>query len=171
MWRKSRLKVVENKKNDLIWLLIHCAVRVRYNLKSWGYIDSDKCAVCSRVETMQHCFVDCPRVIKVWDFFSPYLSRLLGSSFSLSFSSVLFPFSSLSLFCYLVATILFHVWHACNSATFRNCRQPPRAIIDIIIKDIQLRIRCDPIDRVRYFWSFDSVFCVLSADDKVSFLM
>ena len=49
MWRKSRLKIIESKKNDFIWLLIHCAVQVRYALKSWGYIDSDICASCSRV--------------------------------------------------------------------------------------------------------------------------
>ena len=44
VWRKSRLKIIENKKNDLLWLLLHRVVRVRYNLKNWGYIDSDKCA-------------------------------------------------------------------------------------------------------------------------------
>ena len=48
VWRKSRLKLIENKKH-----MIHCVARpVRYTLKSWGYIDSDKCAMCSRVETM-----------------------------------------------------------------------------------------------------------------------
>ena len=177
VWRKSRLKIIENKKNDLIWLLIHSAVRVRYNLKSWGYIDSDGCAMCHRIETMQHCFVNCPRVKMVWDFFTPHLSRLLGSPFSLSFSSVLFPFSSLhsspslSLFYYLISTILFHIWHARNSATFRNRRLPSCAIVNTIIKDIQLRIRCDPLDRVRYFWSVNSVFCEVSANDKISFLI
>ena len=180
VWRKSRLKIIENKKNDLIWLLIHCAVGVRYNLKSWGYIDSDRCTSCSRVETMQHRFVDCPRVRKVCNFFAPSLPRLLGSPFPLSFSSVLFPFSplqsspSLSLFRYLVATmiILFHVWHARNSATLRirNSYLPPRAIVNTIIKDIQLRIRGEPIDHVKYFWSVNSVFCQVSADDKISFL-
>ena len=176
VWRKSRLKIIENKKNDLIWLIIHCAVRVRYTLKCWGVIDSDRCASCSRVETMQHCFVDCPRVTKVWDFFAPFLSRLLGSPFSLSFSSVLFPFSplqsspSLSLFRYLVAPILFHVWHARNSATFRNSYLPPRAIVDTIIKDIQLRIRGEPIDHVRSFWSVNDVLCKVGTGDKISFL-
>ena len=36
VWRKSRLKLIENKKNDLLWLLIHRAIRVRYALMSWG---------------------------------------------------------------------------------------------------------------------------------------
>ena len=176
VWRKSRLKLIENKKNDLIWLLIHCVVRVRYNLKSWGYIDSDKCAMCSRVETIKHCFIECPRAREVWGFFAPFLSRLLGSPFSLSFASVLFPFSSLqsspsfSLFCYLIATVLFHLWHSRNSATFRNCRLPSQAIINIIIKDIQFRVRCDPIDHVRHFWSVDKVFCEVDANGKISFL-
>ena len=113
----------------------------------------------------------------MWDFFfAPFLSRLLGSPFSLSFSSVLFPFSplqsspSLSSFCYLVAIILFHVWHARNSATFRNSYLPPRAIVDTIIKDIQLRIRGEPVDHVRYFWSVNSVLCNVGTDDKISFL-
>lgn len=50
VWRKSRFKLVENRKNDLLWLLIHRVIRVRYALKSWGYIDNDKCAICNRVE-------------------------------------------------------------------------------------------------------------------------
>ena len=91
MWRKSRFKIIENKKNDLLWLLLHRVVRVRYSLKNWGYIDFDKCASCSRVETAKRCFIECPRVVWVWDFLTPFLSRLLGSPFSLSFSSVLFP--------------------------------------------------------------------------------
>ena len=76
MWRKSRFKLIENKKNDLLWLLLHNAVRTWYNLKVWGCIDSDRCAVCFRIETNQHCFVDCFRAREVWNFFVPFLSRL-----------------------------------------------------------------------------------------------
>ena len=36
VWRKSCLKIIENKKNDLIWLILHRAIRVRYTLKTWG---------------------------------------------------------------------------------------------------------------------------------------
>ena len=76
VWRKSRLEIIENKKNDLLWLILHRAIRVRYALRTWGYIDTDKCAVCSQVETIEHCFLNCPRVRKVWDHFSRPLSRL-----------------------------------------------------------------------------------------------
>ena len=61
---KSRLKLIENKKNDIIWLLIHRAIRVWYALRKWGYIGNDKCAVCNRVETIEHCLLECPRVVK-----------------------------------------------------------------------------------------------------------
>ena len=30
MWRKSRLKLIENSKLDLIWLFLHRVIRVRY---------------------------------------------------------------------------------------------------------------------------------------------
>ena len=36
VWRKSRLKLIENKKTDLLWLIIHRAIKVRYALKTWG---------------------------------------------------------------------------------------------------------------------------------------
>ena len=165
VWRKSRLKFIENYKCDVLWLLLHNAVRVRYNLRVWGYIASDRCAVCSRIETPCHCFVECRRVIRVWNFFSPLLSRLLSSPFVLSFSSVLFPLSSSSsspghrLSNYLIATIVYFVWLARNLATFRNSSLGSRSIINMIIKDIRLRILGEPVNKVREFWSTSSVIC------------
>ena len=57
VWRKSRFKLCENKKSDNLWLILHRAVRVRYSLKSWGYISNDNCAVCDHVKTIEHCFL------------------------------------------------------------------------------------------------------------------
>ena len=175
VWRKSRLKLVENKKNDLIWLLIHRVVRVRYALKSWGYIDNDKCAICNRVETIEHCFLKCSRVVKIWDHFSPLLDRLLASPFVLSSSSVFYPFSQtqsssgVSLSNYLIATILFWVWNARNRATFRNSILDSEKIILLIKNDIQCRIYCSPSDAKRNFWSFRNVLCSLDGDDQLIF--
>ena len=142
--------------------------------KNWGYIDSGKCASCSRVETAKHCFIECPRIVRVWDFFAPFLSRILGSPFSLSFSSVLFPLSMsqysprLLLSRYLIASILYHIWQARNSATFRNSHLTSQAIVDLIRKNIR-RILCEPLDKVKYFWSLDSIFCSVDANDRISF--
>ena len=93
VWRKSRLKLIENKKNDLIWLLIHRVVRVRYALKSWKIIKNDKCTVCNQRETIEHCFIECRRVVRVWHDFSCILSRLLDYPFVLSSSSAFYPSS------------------------------------------------------------------------------
>ena len=118
VWRKSRFKVIENRKNDLVWFLIHRAVRVRHALKIWGYIDIDKCAICNRVETIEHCFLECPRVVKLWDHFSPILSILCDFPFFISPESVYYPFThvlsstSSILSSYLIATILYWVWFA-----------------------------------------------------------
>ena len=127
VWRKSRLKLIENKKTDLLWLIFSRAIKVRYALKTWRYkIRSEKCALCSQVETIDYCFLFCPRVRAVWNYFKPYLSRLSNSPFSVNSASVFFPFSShasspsFSLYCYLIATILFWIWQCRNIATFRN---------------------------------------------------
>ena len=58
VWRKSRLKLIENKKTDLLWLIIHCTSKVPYALKTCAYkIKSEKCALCSQDKTIEHCFL------------------------------------------------------------------------------------------------------------------
>ena len=91
-WSLVRDEFCENFKNDLLWLIVLRAVKVRDALKNWGYINSDCCASCSRKETIDHCFLNCSRVKAVWSQFSPLLSSLLGVTFlpnciSVSFSN------------------------------------------------------------------------------------
>ena len=124
VWRKSRLKLIENKKTDILWLTIHRAIKVRYALKTWGYkLKSDKCALCSQVETIEHCFVFalecalCGGTLRLI-----CLASLLP--LSLLTPCIFFPFSShasspsFSLYCYLIATVLFWIWQTRNLATF-----------------------------------------------------
>lgn len=176
VWRKSRLKLNENKKNDLLWLILHRAVRVRYSLKNWGYINNDKCAVCNRVETIEHCFLECPRATGVWSHFSSVLSRLSVATFTVSVSSVFYPLSdcqspSSSLLHFLIVTCLFWIWHARNLATFRNSRLSTQNIVDLIVMDIKLRIRCARADAVRNFWSMDSVLCSIDDSHNITFVI
>ena len=128
VWRKSGLKLIENKETDLLWLIVHRGIKVWYALKTWGYkLKSDKCALCSQVETIEHCFLFSPRVRAVWNCFTPYLSCFSTSPFSVNSSCIFFPFSScassssFSLYCYLIATILFWIWQTRNLATFQKC--------------------------------------------------
>ena len=175
VWRKSRLKLIQNKKNDLIWLLVHKAVTVRYALKVWGYISNDRCAVCNRIETIVHCFLECPRVVKLWDHFSPLLSILLNSPVCPSPETVFYPFSSAqsstgtSLSQYLLATIIYWCWFARNRVTFRNSILTCNKIISLVKRDIQLRIRCDRPISICNFWSFKNVFCSVCSDGDLPF--
>ena len=174
VWRKSRLKLIENRKNDLIWLLVHRVVRVRYALKSWGYINNDKCAICNRVETIEHCFLKCPRVVKLWEHFSPVFTILLDSPFFASPESVYYPFSiipsstCLMLSNYLLATILYWVWFARNRATFRNSPMSSSKIIGLIKNDVRVRISGDRPDSVRNFWSLRNALCLVDTADQIS---
>ena len=174
VWRKSRLKLHENKKNDILWLIIHRAVRVRYSLKCWGYIDNDKCAICGRVEKIEHCFLACPRAVRVWDYFSTLLSRLDDSTFVVSIPSVFFPLSddpspSSPLSHFLIVTILYWIWTARNLATFRNSTLGPQQIIELIKNDVKYRIRCASADSVRNFWASRSILCSVDSSDKITF--
>ena len=81
-WQRVRDNFTENFKNDLAWLISLRAVKVRDSLRNWGYIDSSRCASCPRVETIDHCFLNCRRVRPVWLFFLPLLTSLLGSPFT-----------------------------------------------------------------------------------------
>ena len=172
MWRKSRFKLIENKENDLLWLLLPNAMRTRCNLKAWGYIDSDRCAVCSRIETNQHCFVDCFCACEVWNFFAPFLSRLQSSPYIPSFKSILFPLanfpdSRLSVYHYFLASILFFIWQSCNLATFRNRTLSSRNIVNLILKDIRTRVLGESISPVKEIWSVNNVTCSVNRDSIV----
>ena len=175
VWRKSRLKLIENKKSDLLWLIIHRVIKVRYALKAWGYkVKSDKFSLCSKAETIEHSFLLCPRMRTVWKYFTPYLSRLFNSPFSVT-SCVFFPFSShpsspsFSLYCYLIATILFWTWQTRNLATFRNSVLNFNQIVNLIKKDISCHILCAKQDEKENFWSTDGVLCRISDTHSVSF--
>ena len=176
VWRKSRLKLIENKKTDLLWLIIHRAIKVRYALKTWGYkVKSDKCALCSQVETIEHCFLFCPRVRAVWRYFTPYLSRLSSSPFSVNSSCIFFPFlshassPSFSLYCYVIATVLFWIWQTRNLATFRNSVLNVNQIVNLIKKDISCRILGAKQDEKENFWSTGSILCKISDTRSISF--
>ena len=80
-WRRVRDNFTENSKNDLAWMISLRAVKVRDSLRNWGYIASSRCASCSRVETIDHCFLNCHRAKNVLRFFLPLLSSLLGHPF------------------------------------------------------------------------------------------
>ena len=90
VWRKSRFKLIENRKSDIVWLFLHRVVRVSNSLKTWEYINNDKCALCGRVETIKHCFLTGPRATCVWLLFAPMVTYLTDVPFLPSALSVLF---------------------------------------------------------------------------------
>lgn len=80
----SRVETVAPKSlvcPDLVWLITLRAVKVWDSLRSWGYISTSRCASCSRVETIDHCFLNCWRAKSVWAHFIPLLLALLSLPF------------------------------------------------------------------------------------------
>ena len=111
----------------------------------------------------------------VWNYFTPYLSRLSASPFSVNSSCIFFPFSSrasspsFSLYCYLIATILFWIWQTRNLATFQNSVFNVNQIVNLIKKDISCRILCAKQDEKENFWSTSNVLCKISDANSISF--
>lgn len=75
---------------NLAWLISLRAVKVRHLLRNWGYVNSCQCASCQRVETIDHCFLNCTRGKPVWAYFTPLLSALLSSPLSINCAFIFF---------------------------------------------------------------------------------
>ena len=80
-WLHVHDNFTENYKNDVAWLITLRAIKVRDSLRNWGYISSSRCASCPRIETIDHCFLNCRRAKSVWLHFIPLLSALLSAPF------------------------------------------------------------------------------------------
>ena len=139
----------ENYKDDLLWLITLRAIKVRDSLHSWGYIASDRCAKCNLKETIDHCFLNCVRVKRVWHRFSATLSALLSSKFVRNCVSVFFfnwqttNQKNARIARYLVKSILYGIWKFRNKCTFYNGTERSDAIIRFIIQDVKARINID----------------------------
>ena len=123
-----------------MWLLIHKAIRVHYALKTWGYIDSDKCADSS--------FSVSPKFV-----YYPFSDSQSSTATSLS--------------SYLIATIIYWCWFARNCTTFQNSVLTSSKIIALIKNDVSVRIRGDRPDSIRNFWSFRNILCAISPDSDL----
>ena len=169
----------ENYKDDLLWLVALRAVKVRDSLWSWGYIASDCCTKCNLKETIDHCFLNCARVKRVWCYFSPTLSTLLSSSFV---SNCLFTFfffwpatnpKYARIARYLVKSILHVIWKFRNKCTFHNGTERSSVIIKYIIQDVKCRIHVGHfrLSPNAFKTAWESPLCGLTCDSLVvSFL-
>ena len=148
-WSLVRDRFTENFKNDLLWLIALRGIKVRDSLKRWGIINSGVCASCPRQETIDHCFLNCPRVKSVWTHFQPILSLLLCLNFRVNCLFVFFflwPAVSAKrarVARFLLKSILYGIWVFRNKAVFFNGKEDHRAIIRYITNDVRRRISLD----------------------------
>lgn len=178
-WKFVRDGFTENYKNDLLWLIVLRAVKVRASLRNWGYIDNSRCASCNRVETIAHCFLDCPRVKEVWAHFAPFFSNFIGTPFRSNIVTVFFfrwdsrDSRKNRVVSFLLKTILYAIWTFRNKATFRNGSEDHRAIIRYASQDFHNRVNLDyyrlTSTRFAEFWSFPSLISL--RHNKLVFLL
>ena len=170
-WAKVRDPAGDNKMNDLFWLITHRAIKVRDAMKRWGYIDSDRCAFCNRKETVDHCFLNCIRVKRVWAHFQPTISALLGYHFVFNLVTVfffLFPSPSLRkshIAQAFIKNIVYAIWVFRNKSTFHNGREQAPAVVKFALHSIKGRVKVDfhrlPRNSFNDTWGFPNI-CYIS---------
>lgn len=173
-WAKARDSLTENFKNDILWIITLTGVKVRDSLKNWGYIASDRCAYCDRKETIDHCFLNCPRAKTVWLYFAPCLSFVTEFPFVANVLTVFsFRWSShqrkknlISYF--LIKSIPYAIWIFRNKATFHNGNESHKAIVKYILFNVCNRMRLDffclPLSRFCSMWELPG-FCSIENND------
>ena len=163
-WLRVRDGFTENYKNDLSWLITLRGIKIRDSLKNWGYIASDRCAVCSRKETIDHCFLNCKRSRAVWVHFAPLLSELIGAPFPSNVVTVFFfqwtsddrKLNRIAFF--LIKTVLYAIWRFRNKATFHNGTEDHKALVRYATQDFKSRIKLDYFRLSRQ--CFANIWCV-----------
>ena len=168
-WGKVRDSLCDNRIYDLFWLITLRAVKIRDSLYRWGYIKSDKCAVCDRKETIDHCFLNCPRSKRVWAYFRPLLSALLGFNFFVSLLSIsFFRFSCNAkrdlIARFVIKYVVYSIWTFRNKSTFHNGREEASAVIKFALHAIKGRVKLDfhrlPRESFSRVWA-DPHFCYI----------
>ena len=177
-WGRVRDGFTENFKNDVSWLITFRASKVRDSLKNWGYIASDRCAVCDRKESIDHCFLNCGRSRSVWEHFAPLLSRLIRASFPINVLTVFFfrwtsdDRKSNRIAYFLIKTILHAIWRFRNKAVFHNGTETHRAVVKYVLQDFKGRIKLDyfRLSRERFLDIWGLPFIVSLRDDRLNFM-
>ena len=128
-----------NRHSDVLWLILHRATRVRKSLYDWGYrVSSPNCFHCHRPETIEHCFLQCPRVRQLWHHFLPALCTLLGPHFLPNERSVFLLHhpdaekSKRMRAIKLILSVLYHIWFSRVKATLHNSFITNDALIHMI---------------------------------------
>ena len=123
VWRGFSGCLSENLVSEIRWRIVHRVVKVRDNLKTWGFnVTSDRCAVCNKCETIEHCFLKCSRVKKAWGWVMRIVHKW-SREFEINEKCVflsLFEGVRKDLVLFVVDCMLSVVWYLRNSATFRN---------------------------------------------------
>ena len=150
VWRDLKCSLSVNITSELRWRIIQRIVKVRLNLRDWAFpAISERCEVCHRAESIEHCFLECNRVKRAWDWVKGIVSqwfqdlRVDVNCVFLGLFNVLLPRKKLVMF--VVESMLNVIWFFRNRATFHNNVVSYRDIIRKCRADIAFRFECREI--------------------------
>ena len=145
LWLLVRDPFSGNINNDLSFLILHRALKVRNLLRHWGHKQvKDECPHCKRSETLVHCFLECPLAREVWNRVSPTLASILGQPFQANPITVFllsFPKQGHQTHraLFVIKTTLAIIWQHRNGAAFRNTPFDVNTVVLRIQKFVKTR--------------------------------
>ena len=149
MWKGVWSSNACGEVSEVRWRAIHRVTKVRENLKTWGCnVTSDRCAVCGRVESIEHCFLECKRVKRAWGWVMSFVSKAAPRGFAIDCRNVLLclfdrgrPVDRVIVF--VVETMLSVIWMFRNRATFDNAVCSHVDLIRKCMSDVRIRVAVD----------------------------
>ena len=133
LWKTIRSKQ-NNLYSDILWLILHRTIRVRKSLYDWGYrVSTPNCYFCNKPETIEHCFLECRRVVNIWNYFLPRIENCAVTVQNIFL--LMFPCSDKEArfsFIQLVLSVLYHIWWSRTKATLHNSNIPHGSLINLI---------------------------------------
>ena len=98
---------------------------------------------------MDHCFINCRRVKRVWAHFEPTLSLLTQNAFCANAATIFFFWwpsrhrKKNAIARFLIKSIVYAIWSFRNTSTFHNQFDESRAIVKYASQNIFRRIKLD----------------------------
>lgn len=178
VWSNVWNKFVSQNVQNLAWKLAHNILPVKSYLYHLNICKSVACPFCTRPETAEHLFFQCPMTQLLWAKVTELLVQTSQTSFKLGKRIILFSIFEIShsahlnsLFLQLVGEARVVIWSCRNQKLKEGKAFTPEGLVLIFLSNLRERIWADfmRLDRISFcsFWTMNNVLSSVTGNDLV----
>lgn len=119
VWPLVREPLCENIQTNIAWVIALRRLKNHESLDRWVYLNSDSYAVCTRSDTITHCFLHCRQTRGVWHNFHHTLSALSVQDFVPNVYFYVWSRTASQ----AQRLTRYVIWFFCNKTTFQNGKE------------------------------------------------